>query len=177
MKHYTEDILIDYIHGELPGGEDVLVHAHLAACDDCRALHDAEAAFGDMLRASASSQELEFPSIIKARVWAAIRDAEPTFADRLRSFLRPAIAAPVVAALAIAVYLGAPILHSGIGAPSVGVAYYLEEHAAEAQENPLADHTNVNASIALDRANAPATAPLIDAADAATLDDDASPAI
>src|SRR5476651_2321553 len=176
MKHYTEDILIDYIHGELPAGEDARVHAHLAACADCCVLHDAEAAFGEMLRASASNEELEFPSIIKARVWAAIRDAEPTFADRLRSFFRPAIAAPVVAALALAAYLGAPILHSGSGAPSVAVAYYLEEHAAEAQENPLADHTNVNASMAIERATG-TTAPLIDAADAATLNDDVSPAI
>jgi predicted anti-sigma-YlaC factor YlaD len=177
MKHYTNEILIDYLHGELPAAEDARLYAHLAICDDCRSRHDAEASLGEMLRAAARSDEREFPSLIKAKVWVAIRNAEPTFADRLRAFLRPAIAAPLVAMLALFAYFGVPIIRGGAGAPSVGIAYYLDEHTAEAQENPLADHTNVNATFAVERSQAPATAPLIDAADAATLDDDVSPSI
>jgi len=175
MKHYTDEILIDYLHGELPSAEDARLYAHLAVCDDCRGRHDAEASLGEMLRASARADERDFPSLIKAKVWVAIRDAEPTLFDRLRGFLRPAIAAPLVAMFVLFAYFGVPIVRGGAGAPSVGIAYYLDEHAAETQENPLSDHTSVNTTFALERSQASATAPLIDAADAATLDDDVSP--
>ncbi|GAC1416564.1 MAG: hypothetical protein NVSMB5_06780 [Candidatus Velthaea sp.] len=174
MKHYTEDILIDYMHGEVSPAEDARIHTHLAGCDDCRAHYDAQASIGDLLRATARADEREFPSLIKARVWEAIRVQEPTVADRVRAFLRPAIALPVAAALAVAAYFGVPALHSNgaNSAPTVAAAFYLEEHAAEGQQNPLADHTNINASFAVDRNAAPATAPLIDAVDAATLNND-----
>ncbi|MFN2460316.1 MAG: anti-sigma factor [Candidatus Velthaea sp.] len=173
MKHYTDEKLIDYIHGELGAAEDARVYAHLAECDACRARHETEAALGEQLRAIARSEEREFPSLIKAHVWAAIRDREPSFLERLQAFARPAIVVPVAAALAVAAYLGAPIVRNGNATPTVAAAYYLDEHAAAGQVNPLADHTNVNATFA-ERNPAGASAPLIDAADAATLDDVAS---
>ncbi|GAC1410360.1 MAG: hypothetical protein NVSMB64_19470 [Candidatus Velthaea sp.] len=174
MNHYTEDILIDYIHGEVSPAEDVRIHAHLAACDACRITYDAQAAIGDLLRASARAEEREFPSLIKARVWEAVRAEQPAFADRVRALLRPVFVLPAAAALAIAAYLGVPALHTigAHGTPTVAAAFYLEEHAAEGQQNPLADHTNVNATFAVERNAVATTTPLIDAADAATLTND-----
>jgi anti-sigma factor RsiW len=173
MNHCTNDELIDYLHHEVSDGADARIHAHLGRCPDCSARLDAEAALGDMLRAAALADEREFPSIVKAQVWAAIRNAEATPFERLRAFISPAFAVPAAAALALLVYLGVPILRAehGAGSPTVAAAYYFEEHAAEGLENPLADHVNANTSLALGRATAGATSPLIDAADAATLDD------
>jgi hypothetical protein len=172
MNHITDDDLIDYLHRECSDSLDARIHAHLAGCRECRERHDAEAAFGEQLRAGARRDEREFPAI-RAEVWAAIRTAEPTLGERLTSLFRPAFALPVAAAFAALLYLGVPIIRADRAAdsPTVAVAYYLEEHAAEGLENPLADHGNTNATLALESAPASANAPLIDAADAATLDD------
>jgi hypothetical protein len=174
MKHITDADLIDYLNDEInDDGRDAQIHAHLAVCGDCCARYDAEAAVGELLRAAARSEELEFPSIIKARVWAAIRDAEPTPLERLRAFITPAIAVPLAAALALMMYFAVPVVRGerATASPTVAAAYYFEEHAAEGLENPLADHVNTNAILAQGHASAGASAPLIEAADAATLDD------
>src|ERR1700737_812455 len=71
--HYDRDILIDYLHGALEPATDAAVFAHLKGCVACRTLRDEEAAFGDALRAAARKSELEFPSLVKARVWDAVR--------------------------------------------------------------------------------------------------------
>ena len=173
MNHFTDDDLIDYLHSEVTDAVDVRIHAHLAECRDCSARYDAEAALGDMLRASALAEERELPALIKAQVWAAIRAAEPTFLERVRAFVSPALAVPLAAALALLMYFGIPVIRGdrATSSPTVAAAYYFEEHAAVGLENPLADHVNTNATLALGRTSAGASAPLIDAADAATLDD------
>jgi anti-sigma factor RsiW len=172
MKHFTDDDLIDYLHGEVPDEADARIHAHLAVCSDCSSRYDAEAAVGEQLRASTFAQERPFPAIIRAQVWAAIRSAEPTPLERLRAFINPVVAVPLAAALALLMYFSVPVLRGDRAtAPTVAAAYYFEEHAAEGLENPLADHVNTNATLAFGRANTGANAPLIDAADAATLDD------
>jgi hypothetical protein len=83
------------------------------------------------------------------------------------------VAVPLAAMLALLLYLGIPVIRAenAAGQPSVAAAYYFEEHAAEAQENPLADHVNPNASLADATPGAGSGSALIDAADAATLDD------
>jgi hypothetical protein len=128
---------------------------------------------GEMLRSSALAEERELPSIVKARVWAAVRDSEPTFLERLRAFAAPGFAVPVAAALALLMYFGIPVIRAenAAGSPTVAAAYYFEEHAAEGLENPLADHANTTATLAFGQSSPSASAPLIDAADAATLDD------
>ena len=70
-------------------------------------------------------------------------------------------------------YFGVPVIRGNHAAelPSVAAAYYFEEHAAAGLENPLADHVGTNSTLAFGSAAASTTAPLIDAADAATLDD------
>jgi predicted anti-sigma-YlaC factor YlaD len=173
MKHYTDDELIDYLHGEAGDAADARIHGHLEECSDCRQRYDSEASIGDMLRASALAAEREFPGVIRARVWASIREAEPTLFDRIRAFVTPAVAVPLAAMFALLMYFGVPVLRgaSATGpAPTVAVTYYLDEHAAEGQENPLADRLNTLATLAAQPSGTVASAPLIDAADAATLD-------
>ena len=73
MMHYNADTLDDYLHGALGPERDAAIHAHLEACADCRALYDEAASVRDWLRAAARAEEREFPSMIKARVWEAVR--------------------------------------------------------------------------------------------------------
>jgi predicted anti-sigma-YlaC factor YlaD len=173
MNHFTDDDLIDYLHNEVTDAVDAKIHAHLGVCRYCRDRYDAEASVGEMLRSSSLAVEREFPSIIKAGVWAAIRSAEPTFLERVRAFVSPALAVPLAVTVALLLYLGVPIVRGdrATASPTVAAAYYFEEHAAEGLENPLADHVNTTATLALGRAAAGSNAPLIDAAQAATLDD------
>jgi predicted anti-sigma-YlaC factor YlaD len=140
--HYNADLLDDYLHGALGPERDADIHAHLEACAPCRALYDEAAQVRDWLRAAARAEEREFPSMIKARVWEAVRNMPPpstSFADRLRALWRPMIAVPVAAAIAVFAYVGIPGVHANGQPAGVAATYLLEEHAALASDNPLAD--------------------------------------
>jgi hypothetical protein len=175
MNHFTDDDLIDYLHHEVSDAVDARIHAHLAICGYCSDRCDAESAVGEMLRSSALAVEREFPSLVSANVWAAIHATEPSWLDRVRAVFSPILAVPVAAAFALLLYFGIPVVRGDYGAasPTVAAAYYFEEHAAEGLENPLADHLPTSTTLAAGRAVAGSVAgsPLIDAADAATLDD------
>jgi predicted anti-sigma-YlaC factor YlaD len=161
--HYTLETLEDYLHGALGPERDAAIHAHLEACADCRGVYDQSAAVRDWLRAAARADERDFPETIRTRVLAKIRYPEPTWFERLRAALRPAIAVPVAAMIAVAVFVGLPAVHPGGSAPAVAATYLLEEHAAVASDNPLADRSLlVPASVVDDQRPA-----LIDAADTA----------
>jgi anti-sigma factor RsiW len=136
--HYDVETLEDYLHGALGPERDATIHAHLETCAACSEVHNEIARVRDWLRAAARADEREFPSLIKARVWEAIRTSEPTFLERARGWFRPMIAVPVAAAIAVFAYLGIPAVHSGQPA-GVAATYFLEEHAAVASENPLSD--------------------------------------
>jgi predicted anti-sigma-YlaC factor YlaD len=136
--HYDVDTLDDYLHGALGDERDAVIHAHLEACPECRAIYDESVNVRDWIRTAARAEELEFPSIVKARVFEAIRAQQPSFAGRLRALWRPAIALPIAAALAVFAYVGLPIVH-GNSPSGVAATYLLEEHAAVASDNPLAD--------------------------------------
>jgi anti-sigma factor RsiW len=167
MTHYTSDNLIDYLHGELGVAVDAQVYAHLAECPDCRRLADDEAMIADSLRAAAQAVELELPSLVKARVWEAIRTEQPSLVARLRATLNPFIMVSVALALAAFVLVGIPVMHaSGVTPRSVAATYYLDEHAIEGQAEPLADR---QMSAATATALTPASVPLlVDAASAST---------
>ena len=175
MKHYTDDDIIDYLHHQVSDAIDAQIHAHLALCGDCRDRFDAEASLSDLLRSSARATERELPPMLLAQVWAQIRSARPSLLDRVRAFVSPAFAVPMAAALALLLYFGVPVLRSeqASSSPTVAAAYYFEEHAAEALQNPLSDHLSTSSALASgsDAPVARVNAPLIDAADAATLDD------
>lgn len=147
--HYNSESLIDYLHGELAPGEDAAVYAHLATCTDCRAAYDAEVTVSEALRSSSLAQERELPPMLKAQIWAAIRTQQPSLLDTLRGYLRPAYAVPLAAALIVAGYFGVPAARNGLtpATPGVSAAYYLDEHAAETQANPLAERAlRINAA-------------------------------
>jgi anti-sigma factor RsiW len=139
--HYNADTLDDYLHGALGPERDATIHAHLETCASCRATYEEAATVRDWIRAAARAEEREFPSMIKARVWEAVRNtpAPVSFLDRLRSAWRPMIALPVAAAIAAFAYLGVPGVIRGNGPVGVAATYLLEEHAAVASDNPLAD--------------------------------------
>ena len=140
--HYSTETLTDYIHGELASGEDASLFAHLAMCGDCHASYDAEVALTEALRSSPLAEERAMPPMLKAQIWAAVRTERPSALDAMRSFLRPAYALPALAAILVVGYFGVPAARNGLTAadqPGVSATYYLDEHAAESQANPLAD--------------------------------------
>jgi predicted anti-sigma-YlaC factor YlaD len=139
-NHYTNDAFIDYLHGELAPAVDARLHEHLLACETCRAAYEAEARLGDWLRQAAHADERDLPAMVKARVWEAVRAQRPTLGERLRDALRPALTLPLGVAMAALVLIVYPSLHQTESVPTVAASYYLDEHAAEGQENPLADH-------------------------------------
>ena len=138
MIHTTTESLIDYIHGALGPQEDAQVYSHITACESCGQEYRAQVALTEAIRAGARAEAREFPSMIKANVWQAIRSEQPTFAQRLRAALLPAAALPIAAAIALMVYFNAA---HGTSAPSIEAAYYFDEHAAHQVEIPLVDRS------------------------------------
>ncbi len=172
--HYDRETLIDYLHGALTPSADAGVFAHLESCTDCNALYDEEAALGEALRSAARAEELELPSLVKARVWDAVRHESPSWTQRLLSGWGPRIALPVAAAAALAFYLVPFGHHDQPVAAGVSASYFLDAHNAQAQQNPFGPGATpaVYTTDAQDRGSAASSAAsYIDTADAATLDD------
>jgi anti-sigma factor RsiW len=168
--HYDRETLIDHLHGALAPDADAAVFAHLESCTSCESIYGEEAALGEMLRAAARAEELEFPSLVKARVWDALRNEKPSLLERLRTW-GPKLAVPVAAAIALGAYLGAPIWRHPMPANAVTAALYFDEHNAAAQQNPFGPGVSPAVySDPQDRGNS-AAASYIDTADAATLAD------
>jgi len=134
--HLSSELLIDYLRRELPPQDDALVHVHLDTCTACRREYEVEASLTEALRAAAAREEVEFPSLVAARVWEEIRNAKPSPLARIAALWRPLVALPVAAALVFAVFLVGPMSHSG---PKIAASYYLEEHAAQQAQNPLTE--------------------------------------
>ena len=147
MQHPTTEKLIDYLHGALSPEVDAIVHAHLDECTHCRNEYATEVQLSEMLRSQAALEERELPPMLKASIWQAIRDTAPTPVERLRAWLRPAYAVPVVAALLVAAYLTPGYLHgSNSQGPTIDAAYYLQEHAAMNSTVPFGDRTSTSSS-------------------------------
>lgn len=169
-SHYDRETLIDYLHGALESNDDAALFAHLQGCAACRAIHDEEAALGDLLRAAAHADEREMPSMIKARVWDAVRRERPSFAQRFLAGWGPRVAVPVAAALALFAYLGVPVVRGPQTPAGVSAAFYLDEHNATVQ-NPLGPGLSPAVyGPEQNTTNGAAAAAYIDTADAATLD-------
>jgi predicted anti-sigma-YlaC factor YlaD len=156
MDHLSTALLIDYLRRELPPEDDALVHSHLDQCAGCRQEYEIEASLAEALRTAAASEELEFPSMIAAKVWQEIRDARPSPWARLGSIFRPALALPVAALLVLGIYFGTPLAHHE-ATPRIAATFYLEEHAAQQEQNPLAERGPTSAQVidsaALDSGN------------------------
>jgi predicted anti-sigma-YlaC factor YlaD len=136
MNHLTQEQLIDYLHGELPAGEDARTMAHIDACASCRAAYETEAALSDALRRYATQSERELPPDVRAGIWQSIEEGSRVSArERMRGFLRPAIGFALAAAAAIAIAIGVSPHHTG--GPVIDALYYLDDHAALASSVPF----------------------------------------
>ena len=143
MQHLEYENLVDYMHGALSPQEDAAVYAHLETCGECRKELEAERALSEMLRSYAAREERELPPTLKAEIWSRIRAAQPTPFSRLREWLRPAVAVPVAAAIAVAAYFGTTYLGPQ-GAPAIEAAYYLQDHAALNSTVPFSDRSSIS---------------------------------
>lgn len=152
QQHPSTDKLIDYIHRELSPEDDAAILLHVESCDACRERYEAEARLSEALRLHARETERELPQGVVASIWAAVDAAPaPTFAERLRALLRPAVALPVAAAAAIAIYFGASAAqHSGT-MTTIDAAYYIDDHAALTSTTPFGEGNAVPSQLENDQ--------------------------
>jgi len=123
--HPTQELLIDYLHGELAPGDDAALLQHLNGCAQCRTRYDEEAALTESLRSYALATERELPAGVRASILDAI-EAKPAAAA---PWWRPALALPVAAAIALAAFAGYSASHN-TRSTMIDAAYYLDDHAA-----------------------------------------------
>jgi len=129
-------LLVEYERGELDAARDAAMHEHLKTCDACHAEWQADLELVDSLRAW--SVEREFPASILAGVRQAMHaQPAPSFVERLRAALRPAVAAPVAAAVLIAVGYG--YHHSRQAQPTMTGMDFVREHFAQTASLPSSD--------------------------------------
>jgi len=152
-EHLANQTLIDYMHAGLAPEEDARVYAHIESCSSCRADYDAELALTDLLRTYALRETRELPPMLKAEIWERIRAARPSRLRSLADWLRPAVALPVAAALALAMYFGTSYLGPR-GAASIDAGYYLQGHAALNSTVPFSDRATSSA-VDLETGNSP----------------------
>ncbi|HTU70119.1 MAG TPA: zf-HC2 domain-containing protein [Candidatus Baltobacteraceae bacterium] len=135
--HITEEQLIDYLHGELAPGADAALLLHLEGCGECRVRYDAQARLSESLRAYARATERELPLGFEVRVRAAIESSRVPAQRSLPGWVRPALAIPVAAVLAIGAYFtyGSSATHRG--ATTIDAAFYLDDHAALTSRVPF----------------------------------------
>ncbi len=138
-QHLTTETIIDFLHNELASQDDARVHLHLAECAACQSVYETEAMLGETLRAAATAEQREMPSLVAAAVWQRIREARPGPLSRLAALLRPVVAVPVAAAIVAGAFFASSYGHAG-GAPKIDATYYLQAHAAQAGLSPLSDH-------------------------------------
>ena len=149
--HPTQNQLIDYIHRELSPADDASILMHIEACEACRLQYDVEAQLSEALRDHARATERELPAGVINRIWAAVdAPAQPTWAERLAAILRPAVAVPIAAVVALAIYFGAGANH-GAPATTIDAAYYLDDHAELTRTVPFGEGTAVPAQLRNDQ--------------------------
>lgn len=143
-EHPTPEQLNDYVHGELPEQQDAAIHAHLASCAPCAEAHEMDARLGEILREHARAEERELPPGFAQRIVDAAIASEPHVAPWWETFaraLRPAIAIPALAAIALAAYLAIGASNQGaVQTATIDAATYLDNHAALATDMPFAEN-------------------------------------
>ncbi|MBV8371814.1 MAG: zf-HC2 domain-containing protein [Candidatus Eremiobacteraeota bacterium] len=142
QEHPSLDQLVDYAHGELPTRDDAAVYAHLAGCVPCKEAYDAESRLGELLRDHARAHERDLPlglaNAIYARAAAEHNSSRQWPWERIGTSVRAAIAIPVAAAVALAIYFSANGWH-GVKSDAVDARYYIDNHAALASTTPFQD--------------------------------------
>lgn len=145
MNHITENALIDYLHGELPPGEDAAVMLHLESCGECRTEYDAHVRISESLRLYARMTETPLPDAVRAAIWDGIEgDTRESLRARLQAWLRPVAGLGLAAAAAVAIAVG---VLSHRGGPAIDAMYYLEDHAALTSSVPFHEGSVVPSSL------------------------------
>jgi len=150
-EHITTEELIDYLHHALAPEDDARVYAHIAACAPCSAVYEQETALSEALREHAQLQERDLPAGVSAAIWDAIALPQPTFADRIRTWLQPMVLIPIAAVVLLALLLLPQLAHIIVPtqtasiqsnhAPAIDAAYYLQDHVSTNRTVPFADTT------------------------------------
>lgn len=151
-EHPTLEELTDYVHGELPPQRDAAVHAHIAGCAPCAEAHETEVRLSEVLRERARAEERELPLGFAQRIIDAAIASEPRATPWWESFarvLRPAIAIPAIAAIALAIYFAVAGSHQGTSEmATIDAATYIDNHAALSSDMPFAESSTVPAAFA-----------------------------
>lgn len=135
-------LLVDYVHHELDAAADAAVYEHVKTCTACAAAYHRELQLGEALR-NAFSAESDLPTSVVAGVRLAMhgQSGEPeSLSDRLRAILRPRIAVPIAAVIAL-LSIGV-VRFNGAGThqqANFSTGYFLREHVAQTMGSPVAD--------------------------------------
>ncbi len=143
-QHPTIDQIVDYIHRELSPEDDAALLLHIESCAECRVQYQTEARLSEALRVHARATERDLPAGVINRIWDVV-DAppQPAWHERLTALLRPAVALPIAAACAVALYFGVASTHRGLPQATIDAAYYLDDHAALTSTVPFGEGTAV----------------------------------
>lgn len=147
IEHLSNDLIVDFVHGELEPAADARAHAHLVTCATCSSEVNAERTLREFLRDAAVASEREMPSGINAAIWEQIRAAKPGPFAALTSLFKPMIAIPVAAVLFAGGYFATAATHHE--SPSIAASYYLQAHAVQSSQGPLSERTGaIRAAVA-----------------------------
>lgn len=142
-EHPMLEELNDYVRGELSARRDADIHAHLGSCAPCSEALETEARLGEVLREHARATERELPPGFAQRIVAAAIASQPPSTpwwETLTRALRPAIAIPALAAIALIVYFVVGGSRQGtVQMATIDAATYIDNHAALATDMPFSE--------------------------------------
>jgi hypothetical protein len=103
MTHLElENLISVYLEGEMDAARKVEVEAHLAGCDGCRTLLEDVRGTIQLCR---ETEELEpAPWLVSKILLATTGERKPSWRERLRAFLRPAVQPQLAYTVAMAVF-------------------------------------------------------------------------
>jgi anti-sigma factor RsiW len=153
-EHPNKEDFIDYLHHELPPEADAKMLLHLQACPGCARRYDDEARLSETLKVYARATERELPQgvslLIRERI---ARETRGSWTERMAALLRPAVAVPVAAALAVAIYFGYNAAHSTPPMRTIDAAYYLNDYESLARIVPFGEGSVVPSQLQNDLTN------------------------
>ncbi len=141
-QHVPPEILVEYLHGELPAGEDAAVHAHLAECRECSDAYESEASLTELIRGHYRAQERDLPQGVVVCIRDAVAASHVPWWRRLTDSLRPlAVGTAIAAGLLFGTFLSLRGWHSHAQASTIDAAYYLDDHSSLATTMPFGEGT------------------------------------
>lgn len=148
MQHYTTDILVDYVNGELAAEADALVYMHLVDCSVCRENYEEEKALREALVAFGQRSEREIPQSLIDSIHAAVKPQTVHPLAALGALLRPRIALPALGGV-FSLVLGIAFFTSHQGTATtvdahvpIEVSAFLDRHSDANVVMPFSDHVN-----------------------------------